>query len=99
MAASFTLDDTVVVSNDQVAADLSGEVVILGMKEGLYFSVSGVGARIWALLQTPRRLSDVVAILTSEFDVGDDQCAPEVLAFIGDLAERGLVVRDAAATA
>ena len=32
MPHNVTLDDTVVVSDNQVSADLSGEVVILGMK-------------------------------------------------------------------
>lgn len=98
MATSFSLGDTVVVSNDQVAADLAEEVVILGMKEGTYFSVSAVAARIWALLQTPHRLADVVATLTSEYDVPADVCTAEVLAFVEELAARGLVVRDAASS-
>ena len=96
MPPTLSLDDTLVVSKDQVAADLSGEVVILGMTEGAYFSVSAVAARVWALLQTPRRLGDIVSTLMSEYDVPTDQCAAEVLAFVEDLAARGLVVRDAA---
>lgn len=96
MPPTLSPDDTIVVSKDQVAADLSGEVVILGMSEGAYFSVSEVAARVWALLQTPRRLGDVVDILMSEYDVPADQCTVEVLAFVEDLAARGLVVRDAA---
>ncbi|MHB1097532.1 MAG: PqqD family peptide modification chaperone [Gemmatimonadaceae bacterium] len=95
MATPLSLDDTVVVSNDQVAADLAEEVVILGMKEGVYFSVSAVAARIWALLQTPRRVADVVVTLTSEYDVPADACTADVLAFVEELAARGLVVRDA----
>ncbi len=95
MTTTLSLGDTVVVSNDQVAADLAEEVVILGMREGMYFSVSAVAARIWALLQTPRRLADVVATLTSEYDGPADECTAEVLAFVEDLAARGLVVRDA----
>jgi len=94
----LNLDDTLVVSSDQVAADLSGEVVILGMKEGAYFSVSAVAARVWALLQVPCRLGDIVATLLSEYDVPADQCAAEVLEFAEDLAARGLVVRHAAPT-
>ena len=95
MPASLTLADTVFVSDNQVSADLSGEVVILGMKEGAYFGVDAAGARIWALLQTPRRLGDVVATLTDEYAVPADQCATDVLAFVEDLVDRGLVTRGA----
>ena len=95
MPATLTLDDTVVVSDNQVSADLPGEVVILAMKEGVYFGAAAAGKRIWELLQTPRRLSDVVATLTTEYAVPADQCASDVLAFVRDLAGQGLVKRNA----
>ncbi len=91
MSPTLTLDDIVVVSDNQVSADLSDEVVILGMKEGEYFGVEAVGARIWTLLQTPRRLGDVVATLTDEYAVPAERCTAEVLAFVEDLVDRGLV--------
>jgi hypothetical protein len=95
MTAPLTLDDVLVVSTDQVSADLSGETIILGMREGAYFGVSDAGSRIWSLLQSARRLSEVVSVLTAEYDVEEEQCAREVLAFADDLLARGLVSRDA----
>lgn len=95
MPERLTLADSVVVSDNQVSADLSGEVVILGMQEGAYFGVDAAGARIWALLQTPRRLGELVTTLTDEYAVPADQCAADVLAFVEDLLDRGLVTRGA----
>ena len=95
MPTTLTLDDTVVVSDNQVSADLPGEVVILAMKEGVYFGADAAGKRVWELLQTPRRLGDVVAMLTTEYAVSTEQCAVDVLAFVGELAGQGLVMRDA----
>lgn len=94
MATPVSLDDVIVVSSDQVSADLSGETIILGMREGAYFGVSAAGARIWSLLQQPQRLGDVVSVLTSEYEVDAQQCAADVLAFVDDLLSRGLVNRD-----
>lgn len=94
MATPASLDDVIVVSSDQVSADLSDETIILGMREGAYFGVSAAGSRIWSLLQQPRRLGDVVAVLTSEYEVDAQQCATDVLAFVDDLLSRGLVSRD-----
>jgi hypothetical protein len=39
-----------------------------------------------------------VSTLTAEYDVPVDQCTAEVLAFVDELAARGLVVRDAASS-
>ncbi|MHB8838432.1 MAG: PqqD family peptide modification chaperone [Gemmatimonadaceae bacterium] len=99
MPIALVISDVVVASEDQVAADLSGEVIILGMREGAYFSVSDVAARIWELVQVPRRLSDVVATLMAEYDVTPEACSSEVLTFVAELVERGLVVRRAEPTA
>lgn len=98
MTAPASLDDVIVVSPDQVSADLSGETIILGMREGAYFGVSAAGSRIWSLLQEPRRLGEVVSILTSEYEVDAERCATDVLAFVDDLLARGLVSRHAPST-
>ncbi len=63
------------------------------MREGAYFGVREVGTRIWALLQQPRRLSEVVAVLTAEYDVAPAQCTADLLAFAGELVDSGLVNR------
>lgn len=90
MANALSLDTVLVVSTNQVAADLSGEVIILGLNEGVYFSTAATAARIWELLQTPRRLSDIVDTLLQEYDVTAEQCTSEVLAFAEELCARGL---------
>ncbi len=89
----LTLDDTVAATPDQVSADLTGEVVILGMRDGVYYGADNVGARIWALVQQPMRLAAVVETLVAEFNVDTTQCAADVLVFVGSLVAKGLVAR------
>ena len=96
MTAEPGLDDFFAATPDQVSADLSGEVVILGMRDGIYYGVDNAGARIWSLLQQPMRLSSVVEALVAEFDVETAQCSADVLAFVGALEAKGLVARVAA---
>lgn len=91
--SALTLDLFVVASRDQVAADLAEEVIILGMRDGVYYGVNGVAARIWALVQQPARLGDVVRTILAEYDVAEDVCRTEVLAFVGELEAKGLVTR------
>lgn len=91
--SALSLETRVVVSRDQVAADLDREVIILGMNDGVYYGVDGVAARIWALLQQPVVLHDVLRTLLDEFDVDEATCAVDLLAFVADLEQRGLVTR------
>lgn len=91
--SALSLETTVVASRDQVAADLESEVIILGLTDGIYYGVDGVAARIWAMVQQPVRLHDVVRAVHAEFDVDEAVCASDVLAFVDELERRGLVTR------
>ncbi|HEY5491890.1 MAG TPA: PqqD family protein [Gemmatimonadaceae bacterium] len=90
---ALTLDTTVVASRDQVAANLAEEVIILGMRDGVYYGVDGVAARVWALVQQPARLGDVVHTLLQEYEVAAESCEAEVIAFVAELEASGLVTR------
>lgn len=87
-------DSTLVASRNQVSADLSpngtGEVVILGLKDGMYFEVNEVGARIWQMIQEPRTVRSVIAALLDEYDVTSEQCEADVLSIAGEMIRRGL---------
>ena len=51
----ITRDSCVVVSDEQVSTSLGDETVILGMDDGVYYGLDAVGARVWALVASPRR--------------------------------------------
>jgi hypothetical protein len=88
---SFTAATRVVVSDEQVYTTLGGEAVILGLRDGVYYGLDAVGARVWALVAEPRRVSDIVATIVSEFDVTAERCERDVIALLDDLAARSLV--------
>ena len=75
----------------QLSTTLAGEVVILDVDEGVYFGLADVGTLIWKLLQTPRRVSEIVDCIVSEYDVTRQVAETDVVALLTDLAERGLV--------
>ena len=87
----FTSTSCVVLSDEQVSTSLGDETVILGMGDGVYYGLDAVGARVWTLLATPRRVSELVSAVTREFDVRAEECERDVLALLDELAERRLV--------
>ena len=94
----LTLNSRVVATDDQVSTSVGGEVVILGMHDGVYYGLDAVGARLWSLLREPIGVSDIVSTITSEFQVDAATCERDVLALLEDCAAHGLV-RDAEAGA
>ena len=92
MAVHVALEDTVVVSKDAIWCDLKGEVVVLQLSSGVYFGLEGVGPEMWQCMQVPCTVAEVADQLISRFDVDPEICRSSTLAFIGELAQRELVL-------
>ena len=80
----------VVASKDQLASDIGGETVILGLTAGRYYGVDAVGARIWQLIQSPASVGDVCRTIVSEYDVAPERCETDVLALLRRMLDAGL---------
>jgi hypothetical protein len=92
MTSSISLRTTLAAVKDQVSADLTGEVIILNMRNGQYFGLSEVGARIWALLQERRTVQEVRDRLLEAYPgVEPDRCTEDLLDLVAQLAEAELV--------
>jgi len=81
----------VVAAKDQLSCDLGGEEVILDLESGVYFGLNPVGSRIWSLINESRSVQSIVDVLLTEYQVDVDECKKEVIDFLTDLAEHGLV--------
>jgi hypothetical protein len=87
----ITLESIVVASPDQVSADLGGDAAILHLKNGVYYSLDPVGARVWALLKEPQCVRDLEAILLNEYDVEATECRHDLLDLLEKLLGAGLI--------
>ena len=74
-----------------MVANVDDEVVMLQPATSQYYGLEGTGARIWALLDEPRSIGDMVANLVAQYEVDEATCLAEVVSFVTELAESGLV--------
>ena len=84
-------DTRIVVSRDQVSTTLSGETVILQMRDGTYYGLDAVGTRIWSLIKEPITLAEISATVEREYEVDGPRAMTDLIALVGDLFERGLI--------
>jgi Coenzyme PQQ synthesis protein D (PqqD) len=83
---------TVLVRNARpMTAAVADEVVLLDADQGCYFGLDRSGAAIWELLATPRSVAEVCDRLVQRFDVPPEICRSEVIFFLHDMREAGLV--------
>ena len=97
MSMSPTISDrsVVVAAKDQVSCDLAGEAAILNIKNGVYYGLDPVGARIWNLMQEPRAVAEIQTAITDEYDVEPERCARDLVGLLEKLLAEGLIeVRD-----
>lgn len=84
-------DASVVATERQLSTTLGDEVIILGLDDSQYYGLSGTGARIWELVQTPRTVSDLLTALTAEFEVDRERAETDLAALLADMQSRGLI--------
>lgn len=89
-------DRTIVFAiKDQVSTSLEDEAVILNLKDGVYYGLNPVGARVWELLQEPRTVREILNILLEEYEVAPQRCGQDLLDLLKELAAKKLIeVRD-----
>ncbi len=79
------------ISENVVWRDLEGEIVILNLTSGVYFSVDGVGTRIWMLMSERVATEEIVRKLISEFDVEETQLRNDMESLFREFASQGLI--------
>ena len=85
--------NAIVAPHPQVVAQmLPAEAVLLLPSKGEVKVLNDVGARIWALLDGKRTLSEIIELVCAEYAVLQAQAKKDVLEFVGELAQRNLVV-------
>ena len=81
----------VVAARDVMTADFSPEVVLLNLQDGVYYGVDdAVGARVWALLESPISVGAILETIAAEFEVDRTRSDGEVRGFIQTLVDRRL---------
>jgi hypothetical protein len=87
----LSLESRIVLSKDQVSCDLAGEAAIVNLKNGVYYGLDPVGARIWNLAREPITVAQILDALLRDYEVDRLTLESDVRHFVRQLAEHGLV--------
>lgn len=87
----ISLDIYPVTNPTVVGRVLEGEAVLVLPEKAQVKVLNEVGARIWALADGTHTVRDIAAAICAEYDVDPAQAEADVLDFVAQLAERGIV--------
>lgn len=78
-------------TGEMIETEVDGELVALHVDNGTCYGFNGTATRIWAMIEQPRRLSELKEELLREFDVDPSTCEAQLKELLDELASDGLV--------
>lgn len=91
MTIPVSLSSLVQWSNDQIAATVDREIVILSVERGSYYGLDDIGSEIWQKMESPVRVEALCEALAAKYDADRGTIEHDVLALLDKLAAEGLV--------
>lgn len=70
---------------------VDGKAIVIRQKEGEVVVLNEVGARVLDLLQAGTPLREVLDVMAAEFEVGRAELERDVLAFVSQLLDSGIL--------
>ncbi|MCZ8135465.1 MAG: PqqD family protein [Porphyrobacter sp.] len=88
----MTLEQRFQVSDDVIAREVAGEMVLLDLASGVYFGLDPVGSRIWERLsEGPCSLAELCDAIEAEFDAPRARIEEDILALAAQFIEKNLI--------
>ena len=78
---------------------IDGEVIIIQFDTGIYYSLAGAGAEIWALLTSGCSIDEIVSRLEQLYDADPGELRITIERLVEQLAQEDLIERGGAAAA
>lgn len=74
-----------------LATDLVNEMVIFNTQNEKYYGLNDVGTRVWALIQEPRTIGEIVGIVAKEYEVEPERFERDLTKLLQDLQSANLI--------
>lgn len=85
--------DSVSATKDAVACEFGDGLALLNLKSNVYYSLNGVGAFIWDLIQESRSIGEIRSAVLACYNVDPVRCQADVDALLKGLTDNGLARR------
>ncbi len=89
----LTLESLFAPAEDITWRDVDGEIVVLKLNTGEYFTFNELGRSTWLQVSQGNTISQAVQAVIAEYDVEMAQAESDIKKFIGGLVGRSLIVQ------
>lgn len=78
-------------TDDLLATEVEGEMIMMDPDQGLYFGLDHIGTDIWKRMAHPVLVADLVTDLAANYLAPVEKVEGDVLALLSRMAEHGLI--------
>ena len=82
---------TIMITKEQVWCNMEEAAVILNTRDGKYYELNPVGASFWKLIQEPRTVDEIMAMLLEEYEVERNELEQDLYELVHELLAKELV--------
>jgi hypothetical protein len=75
---------------------IEGEIIVINLDSGDYFSLTGLAAELWQLMLEPAPLSSLVQLVAAQPEASPEAAGYTAATFVRHLLEHGLILVDQA---
>ena len=97
METQVTLDTKCIHSEDVVAREIEGDLIIVPLVAGIgdaddeLYTLNETGKAIWQKLDGEMSLGQVATVLSEEFSSPESEIEKDVLGFVSEMVRRGML--------
>ena len=82
------------INDDIIAKELKGEMVLLNMKNGDYFTLNDMGTEVYNHICKGIEVEEIVDILFEQYDVEYDKLKNDITSLIAELKEKDIILNN-----
>lgn len=87
----LTLNSIIQRDPEVITAEADQDLIMVSIATGHYYGLSDVAREIWEAIETPKRISDLVADLNASYQVDSNSCEEQTLSFLKALLDEHLL--------
>lgn len=87
----ISLESKFIRNGDVAWRIIDEEALVVSPKDSLIYPLNAVGTKIWELLDGKRTVEEITSIICCEFEGDEDTIQNDVVIFLEDLKQAGLI--------
>lgn len=86
------LNHSITQATGYLVSNMDGEKVMMDIESGKYYNLGNTGGIIWDIIRVPTLFTELISILTSEFEISNEDCLEQVKPFLEHMYQEQLIV-------